>query len=221
MANNLLNIDDHYLKYPKDRWGGTDLNNPDMVNPWLEIQDIVNPKNVVEIGMWAGHSALLMMNVFKNLESLCSYDPHIVSQKNAKQIKKYYPQFTFYNEPIWNNEYRHKNIDIVFVDGDHGNLRPSRDLISTMKIKPRYIVVDNIEHHDVRQATKMLYNLWSLDYDPKFYFYTNVKYTGSVQSMVKAPSIMGLFKMENKYDTIKPMEFILDRVRKEFPNDNI
>jgi len=27
MEKNLLNIDDHYLRYPKDQWGGTDLNN--------------------------------------------------------------------------------------------------------------------------------------------------------------------------------------------------
>ena len=75
MAKNLLNIDDHYLRYPKDQWGGTDLNNSDMVNAWIDIQNIVNPKKVIEIGMWAGHGTLLMMNVFKNLQSIVSYDP--------------------------------------------------------------------------------------------------------------------------------------------------
>jgi hypothetical protein len=101
MASNILGIDDHYLRWPKNTWGGTDLNNPDMINPWLEIQDIVNPRKVVEIGMFAGHASLVMMNVFKNLESLVSYDPSNVSEANARQIKKYYPQFEFYKEPLW------------------------------------------------------------------------------------------------------------------------
>ena len=56
MVNNLLNIDDHYLRWPKDSWGGTDLNNPDMVNPWIEMQKIINPKKVIEIGMFASLS---------------------------------------------------------------------------------------------------------------------------------------------------------------------
>tara|TARA_Y100000389_G_scaffold92314_1_gene88974 strand:+ start:1678 stop:2283 length:606 start_codon:yes stop_codon:yes gene_type:complete len=200
MASNILNIDDHYLRWPKDSWGGTDLNNPDMVNPWLEIQDIVNPKKVIEIGMFAGHSSLLMMNVFKNLETLESYDPSEVSKDNYRQIEKYYPQHTFYQEPIWNNEHRHTDIDLIFVDGDHTAPAPERDLGSCMKIKPRYILADNIEHIGVRDPTKRKFKLWDVKYDPKYWFYTNVKYSTVTKRTLKSPGIMGLFKMEGTYD---------------------
>ena len=201
MARNLLNIDDHYLRWPKDSWGGTDLNNPDMVNPWLEIQEIVNPKKVIEIGMFAGHASLLMMNVFKNLESLVSYDPSDVSESNYRQIKKYYPQHKFYKQPIWGKEDRHTDIDLIFVDGAHDGEAPYRDFRSCMKIKPRYILADNIEKPDVRKATKLHHSLWDVKYEPKYWFYVNNKYSSVKKCEMSSPGIMGLFKMEGNYDT--------------------
>lgn len=201
MAKNILNIDDHYLRWPNDSWGGTDLNNPDMVNPWLEIQEIVNPKRVIEIGMFAGHASLLMMNVFKNLESLVSYDPSNVSENNHRQIRKYYPQHTFYKQPIWEKEERHTDIDLIFVDGAHDGEAPYRDFKSCMKIKPRYILADNIEKPDVRIATKLKHGLWDVKYEPKYWFYINNKYSSVKKCEMSSPGIMGLFKMEGNYDT--------------------
>ena len=201
MAKNILNIDDHYLHWPKDSWGGTDLNNPDMVNPWLEIHEIVNPKKVIEIGMFAGHASLLMMNVFKNLDSLVSYDPSEVSESNHRQIKKYYPQHTFYREAIWENEDRHTDVDLIFVDGAHDGPAPYRDFRSCMKIKPRYILADNIEKPDVRKATKLHHSLWDVKYEPKYWFYVNNKYSTVKKCEMSSPGIMGLFKMEGNYDT--------------------
>jgi len=202
MTKNILGIDDHYLRYPTDQWGGTDLNNEDMINAWLEIQEIVNPKKVIEIGMWAGHASLVMMTVFKNLNSLVSYDPGVVSKNNARQIKKFWPQHTFYQEPIWGNEDRHTDIDLIFVDGYHMGDAPKMDLESCMKIKPKYILVDNLELIDVRIATKMYYKLWDVKYNPKYYFYTNEKYSSEWEYYARSPGIMGLFKMEGNYDTM-------------------
>ena len=200
MAKNILDIDDHYLRYPLDEWGGTDLNNPDMVNPWIQIQEMVNPVNVVEIGMWAGHSSLLMMTVFKNLKSLVSYDISKVSETNARQIKKYWPQHTFYKQPIWGNEHRHTDIDLIFVDGHHLKDTPTKDLTSCMKIKPRYILMDNIEMDAVRRGARNTYKLYDPKHDPKYFFYTNKKYSSNQGYTMVSPGIMGLFKMEGTYE---------------------
>ena len=200
MAKNILDIDDHYLRYPLDSWGGTDLNNPDMVNPWIEMQELINPVNVVEIGMWAGHSSLLMMTVFKNLKSLVSYDISKVSETNARQIKKYWPQHTFYKQPIWGNEHRHSNIDLIFVDGHHLDDNPFKDLTSCMKIKPRYILMDNIEMDAVRRGARNTYKLYDPKHDPKYFFYTNKKYSSNQGYTMVSPGIMGLFKMEGTYE---------------------
>ena len=202
MANNILNIDDHYLKYPKNQWGGTDLNNPDMINPWIEMQEIINPKKVIEIGMWAGHASLVMMTVFKNLESLVSYDISDVSERNARQIKKYWPNHTFYKEPIWGKESRHENIDLIFVDGNHSQDYPFLDLKSCMLIKPRFILMDNLEMHAVRFAARNQYKLYDIKYDPKYFFYTNEKFSSQQNYKMRSPGMMGLFKMEGNYDII-------------------
>lgn len=198
---NILDIDDHYIQFPKDRWGWTDLNNPDMVNPWIEIQKIANPKKVIEIGMFAGHSSLLMMTVFKNLQSLVSYDPDPVSEINARQIKKFWPQHTYYNDVLWNKEDIHSDIDLIFVDGNHQYDNVKADLDSCMKIKPRYLVIDNLEWDDVQTATKLDYNLFSLKYEPMYWFYTNIKYSSAKECELKSPGIMGLFKMEGNYES--------------------
>lgn len=201
-TDNILNIDDHYIRYPKDAWGGTDLNNPDMINPWIEMQEIINPKKVIEIGMWAGHASLVMMTVFKNLQSLVSYDISKVSRDNARQIKKYWPQHTFYQEPIWGNEHRHTSIDLIFVDGFHLKDGPLKDLDSCMKIKPRYIVMDNLEMDAVRQAARNRWSLYDVKYQPKYYFYSNTKWSSQNKYMMHSPGVMGLFKMEGHYDNM-------------------
>ena len=208
MASNILGIDDHYLHWPKDSWGHTDLNNPDMVNPWLEIQEIVNPKRVIEIGMFAGHASLLMLNVFKNLETLVSYDDDKISALNYRQIKKYYSQHIFFNEPIWGNEHRHTDIDLIFIDGNHQSPIPTYDMESCLKIKPRYILMDNIELTGVREATRAVglvkackaYTIYNVKFEPKYFFYSNTKWSRECLCFSKSPGIMGLFKMEGNYD---------------------
>ncbi len=207
MVSNILGIDDHYLTWPKDTWGYTDLNNPDMVNAWLEIQEIVNPKKVIEIGMFAGHSSLLMMHVFENLKSLYSYDPSDTSALNYRQIKKYYPQHVFFNEPIWGKEYRHIDIDLIFVDGMHIEKYPIYDVESCLKIRPRYILMDNLEATAVKRATMSsnnhkipLFSLYNVKFKPKYWFYTNTKYSHAMKCNITSPGIMGLFKMEGNYD---------------------
>ena len=63
MVSNILNIDDHYLRFPKEGWGWTDLNNKDLIESFQRVNEIVRPKNVIEIGMFAGHATLLMLSL--------------------------------------------------------------------------------------------------------------------------------------------------------------
>lgn len=202
MAKNILGIDDHYLRYPKDEWGWTDLNNPDMVNPWIDINKIINPKKVIEIGMFAGHASLIMMTVFKNLEYLVSYDPDPISRINAKQIKKYWPMHYHEPKPIWDDwkKFEDDEIDFIFVDGNHNKISVTRDLEACMKIRPNYLVLDNIEQPDVRRIAKLKFGLFGKRHDPKYYFYTNEKWSSTTEEWCVSPGIMGLFRMKGTYD---------------------
>lgn len=174
MTNNILGIDDHYINYPSNAWGHTDLNNVDMIKCFTEVADSVNPVNVIEIGMFAGHSTLVMLNAFKNIKRLDSYDPSPVSAANARQIKKFYPQFNFYQSPLQNNEHLYSNtdIDLIYVDGAHLHPGPMLDTISTLKINPRYALYDNLEHADVKKEFNK-HGFFEQQCDPKFWFYVN------------------------------------------------
>lgn len=167
-------IDYHYLQVPTHMWGYTDLSNADMTQAFVDVQSIVNPKRVIEIGMFAGHSTILMLNLFKDLQQLYSYDPIDVSAVNAKQISKYYNNWEFTQSGLKGHEYKHEKepIDLIFVDGGHKTPDVITDLKSCAKIKPKYILFDNVEHAGVRMALDH-YKLFNESYNPQFWFYVN------------------------------------------------
>ena len=186
------------LIFPKDQWGWTDPDNEDLVKAFVDVDRIVQPKKIVEIGMFAGHSTLLMFKKFQHLEKIWSYDLSETSRLNAKQIQKHY-NLVYNNRVIWNDEHKYalENIDLVFVDGNHIDPDPRHDIRSAIKIRPRYILIDNIEQPGVRIASKLDHKLWDIKYKPKYYFYTNQKYSSVTKRELLSPGIMGLFCMEN------------------------
>lgn len=193
---NISGIDSSFLEHREDRWGYTNVHDLQVIDNFMRIGDIVYPKKIVEIGMYAGHADILMMHLYHQLESFVAYDPHEVSIENAPKIKERYPVHQHYAEPIWGNEHRHTDIDMVFVDGNHSAECVDKDLKSTFLIKPRYILVDNIESPAVRQFTKQKFKLWDVKHNPQYFFYTNDKPTLSTNTVMRSPGIMGLFKME-------------------------
>jgi hypothetical protein len=42
--------------------------------------------------------------------------------------------------------------------------------------------------------------MWGEKYKPKYWFYTNTKYSSLMKEDITSPGIMGLFKMEGNYD---------------------
>ena len=197
-------IDTSFLKYPKDQWGYTKTDDADMLAPFHYIADIVwpiyekdskGPKSVIEIGMFAGHSTVVMLELFKNLEYIRSYDPGRVSRQNAPIIQERYPQFEFVNKPARTKKGEfpvplpNMDIDLVFMDGFHEGIWPKIDMITTLDyIEPRYLLADNIEHDHVRKRFKKR-GLLDLECKPKYFFYTN-EHKGSL-----SPGIFGLFKL--------------------------
>lgn len=189
-------IDTSFLEFREDRWGYTNVHDLQVIDNFMTIGEIVYPKKIVEIGMYAGHADILMMHLYHQLESFVAYDPHEVSVANAPKIKERYPIHQHYAEPIWGNEHRHTDVDLVFVDGKHDSESVDKDLKSTWKIKPRYILVDNIETPAVRIMTKQKFKLWDVKHNPQYFFYTNEKLTLSTNTVMRSPGILGLFKME-------------------------
>lgn len=168
-------IDASFLYLPaQESWGYTNVNDQNIVSAFTDIQQRVNPINVVEIGMFAGHSTILMLSLFNNLKKITSYDPGEVSLKSSTEISSRHPQFSFNNTAIWGHEDRHLNetVDLVYVDGDHRTPAVLKDIVSTFHILPRFVLFDNVEHAGVSAALRHT-KLYDVKYNPTFYFYTN------------------------------------------------
>ena len=199
--DNSNKFDVSYLKFPMDEWGYTDVNNPEMVAPFKHIAGHIDPVSVIEIGMWAGHSTIVMLELFKNMEYLRTYDPNPVSKNNSIEIKKRYLQWDYVPEHIrWHSEKMNfsfpvplpnRKIDLVFVDGNHTGDWPASDLdVVVNHIKPKYVLVDNFETQAVRMAVKKK-GLLKPEFNPVYFFYTNL-HKGNI-----TPGIMGLYEFND------------------------
>ena len=60
--------------------------------------------------------------------------------------------------------------------------------------------MDNIEMDAVRKAARNSYKLYDRKYNPKYFFYSNEKYSSQQKYTMVSPGIMGLFKMEGTYE---------------------
>lgn len=184
-------IDTSYLYTPPvESWGYMDVNDSNIISAFEDVNNIVRPKNVIEIGMFAGHSTLVMLSLFKDMVSLTSYDPGAVSLKSSSEIKKRHPAFSFVNSPIWDNEDQHSDVDLIFVDGDHQEKPVLRDINSVFNILPRFVLFDNVEHGGVSAALRKT-RLYNVNFNPKYYFYTN-----TFKNQHK-PGIMMLLDLQN------------------------
>ena len=160
------------LNKAEEGWGYLNVKSKEVLESFEKIQDIVNPKVVIEIGMFAGRSTLIMLEHFESLQKLTSYDPNPISLKAANEIQSRYPKFSFYNGPIWGNEDVHKDVDLIFIDGDHTPRSVLKDIKSCSIIRPKYVLFDNVEKSGVSAVIDRL-RLYEERYNPTFFFYVD------------------------------------------------
>jgi predicted O-methyltransferase YrrM len=169
-------------------WGYMNPHDPQMVGIFQQINEIAGPKNVLEIGMFCGHSALIMLNTFTNIETLTSLDPNRNSIINAPAIKERYPHFSHLAMKIHECSPTH-SFDFIFVDGRHEYNAVVRDIEHSLKLDPTYLLFDNVELEDVRRGMKH-FGYFDKARDPKYFFYVN-EHKGRVQ-----PGILQLVKVK-------------------------
>jgi len=177
----------HDPEVGKQGWGYLPYNDPDLLE-WFESVGYQNKiKTVFEIGTFAGYSATMFLEMFPFLEKITTIDPNLFSVKAGVALKeKYGDRVEFVNSSSGTYKDRDQ-VDLVYIDGNHQDPRPQKDIQMALQMKPRFIMMDNIELPDVRRAVKMN-NLFNLEHDPKYFYYTN-EHRGRRQ-----PGIIGLFK---------------------------
>lgn len=161
-------------------------------NVFREVNEIVKPTRVVEVGMFVGHSTAMMFDHFDQLQILYSFDPNMVSYEAAKVLKEEYgDRFKFINMGFESNHVLmvDEDIDFVYIDGHHGKQSVMHDIHHARKFnKVKYILMDNLEHHGVAEACKAM-GMYKLEHEPRYWMYT------AYHRKRLKPGILGLFKV--------------------------
>jgi len=171
-------------------WGSLPLDET-VRNVFREVNEIVKPKRVVEVGMFVGHSTSMMFDHFDQLEILYSFDPNMVSYEAALGFKIYGNRFAFLNMPFESSHILNidEDIDFVYIDGSHRQGIVRHDIEHALHFpKVKYILMDNLEHFGVQEALKKE-GMYDLKYEQKYWMYS------AVHRKRHKPGILGLFKL--------------------------
>ena len=193
-------VDTSFLLKPDENikgqgWGYLDPSNMEISDMWVDISRIVSAKYIVELGMFAGHSTVSILEHFPESDVL-SLDHGTFSVDASVPIKeKYGERFEFCKSRFVDYKSIERKIDLVFVDAGHTYDSIKRDISKILIEKPSYILFDNVELPGVRKALNEI-NAFDIKFNPKFWYYTNRH-----KEKVK-PGIMMLINAEEKYDEI-------------------
>lgn len=181
-------------KFNGQGWGYLD---PDLLpirDMWEDLTVLTNNVHtVVEVGMFAGHSTVCLLEYFP-FAHVTSIDPGIFSKQAYKPIKdRYGNRFRFIPSTFPLSDF--DKIDFLFIDGNHSYEAVTKDIEKALELKPRYILFDNVELPGVRRAIKEK-KLFSSFLRPRYWFYTN-EHKGET-----CPGIIMFLDMEGKYDEV-------------------
>lgn len=128
--------------------GGTNWQHAERVAPvFYEILEIAKPETFLEIGFNAGASALLFLMIDHRLY-LDSVDIEHNEQSENFLASRYWHSFYLMDSAAafkFGNGLE-SNYDIVFIDGDHSEVSVIRDVYTSLKFTPKYILFDDVRH---------------------------------------------------------------------------
>ena len=154
-------------------WGFSNPSNPSIIKMWETIKTKVNATSIFEVGMFAGHSTVMMLETFP-FATVTSFDPGQFSRRAAVPIQKKYPnRFIFWAVGIDRYEQRDPiDLDLMFIDGSHTYKHVKSDIQGMNRMQPKWVLFDNIELPDVRRAIKEA-GLFKTEMNPEYFFYVN------------------------------------------------
>ena len=179
----------HDPKIGMQGWGYLPYNDPELLE-WFEAVGYQNRiKTVFEIGTFAGYSATMFLEMFPYLEKITTIDPNHFSVKAGAALKQKYGDKVEFIQTTsgWYKE--RDQVDLVYIDGSHIHPKPARDIDMALAMKPRFIMMDNIELPGVRKAVQR-FKLMDIKYNPQYFYYTN-EHRGK-----RSPGIIGLFDVD-------------------------
>lgn len=173
----------------QESWGYS--NNDVILGHYRTIMDMIKPKTMIEIGMFVGHSTAAWLQFSDT--NIHVFDPSPRALAAAAGIKAHYgDRFTFTNSGLSTGF--DIDPDLIFIDGSHREVKVFNDIQASLSYDPKWILFDNVELQDVRNAMKD-FNMMDERLNPQYFFYTNT-HKGRTN-----PGIMALIDMERYYES--------------------
>jgi predicted O-methyltransferase YrrM len=167
-----------HLMWKEDGWGYLPA------NKWIfgaleSVKKTVQPKRVLEIGFYAGHSTTYMAQIFgKDCEIISCCPDHPRGRAYGARVMKIFPNVTVHLTPspqIYDRVVEEGDFDLVFVDGNHTYEQVIKDINVSLKLGARYILFDNTELPQVMEAIEFEVENGLLEFRNNFPYRTDFK----------------------------------------------
>jgi predicted O-methyltransferase YrrM len=141
--------------WKEDGWGYLPPTQ-DVFDIILDVKTIVDPKRMLEIGFYAGHSTTYFAELIPDCEIIsCFPDNHPVGEKYSRIMMTLYDNVTVYQQksPEIYYKVKDKKFDLVFVDGNHDSHSVMTDTFVALELSG-YVLYDNCERESVQKGLK-------------------------------------------------------------------
>lgn len=157
----MLNLD--YL--PKPEYEGHMPPSKEVCELWRDVRSIVGYDTLLEIGLNAGHSSAINLELFPTVH-VTSVDigRHDWTELGANVLKtKFHDRFNFvlchstaYFERVQKGEYEHPHPDTIFIDGGHDISHVINDIRMGQWMGCKYLIIDDIKSNNVKLIVETL-----------------------------------------------------------------
>jgi predicted O-methyltransferase YrrM len=121
-----------------------------------ETIDIVDPRSLLEIGFYAGHSTTYWAEMLeKDIQIVSCYpDNHPRGDEFGPVIESLYSNVKVICKasPEIVTEFSKRKFDLVYIDGNHAYSNAYNDTLAAFVVDADYIMYDNTELNEVRQC---------------------------------------------------------------------
>lgn len=135
----------------------------EVIDLWKQLRNSYKYQHLLEVGLNAGHSAAIQMELFPDLK-ITSLDigRHDYTQVGADALKtRFSDRFEYiqchsraYFERIKSGEYKPPKVDAVFIDGGHDFFSVLNDIAMAKWLGVKHIFVDDTNSHEVGRVCR-------------------------------------------------------------------
>jgi len=134
-----------------------------VINLWKQIRNSYKYQHLFEIGLNAGHSSAIQLELFPDLKiTSLDVNRHSYTQVAANTLKsRFGDRFDFigchsrvYFDRLKSGEYEQPKVDAVFIDGGHDALSVLNDIAMSKWLGVKDIFVDDTNTNQVNRVCK-------------------------------------------------------------------